>query len=46
MHFRYTGVTTTDLSEIARNGGRAPLIGGAKLRCYAPVSIVATDEAR
>ena len=46
MHFRYTGVTTTDLSEIARNGGRAPLIGGAKMRCYAPVSIIATDEAR
>ena len=46
MHFRYTGVTTTDLSEIARNGSRAPLIGGAKMRCYAPVSIVATDEAR
>ena len=44
--FRYTGVTSGDLSDIARAANRAPLISGFKLRAHAPVATLAVEDAR
>ena len=46
VSFRYTGVTSGDLSDIARAANRAPLISGFKLRAHAPVATLAVEDAR
>ena len=44
--FRYKSPISTSLADAARSGNRAPLISGAKLRCYAPITTIAVEDAR
>ena len=46
VSFRYTEDPSAVLSDIARAANRAPLIGGAKLRFHAPLTVLATESAR
>ena len=47
LTFHYVGVTPSGvLTDIARRANRSPHLSAAKLRAYAPVTTVATEEAR
>ena len=46
LSFRYKTDASSALSDIARAANRAPLIGGAKLRFHAPLTVLATESAR
>jgi hypothetical protein len=46
ISFRYKHAASSDLSAIARNANRSPLLSAAKLRCFAPITTVSIQGAR